>query len=239
MKNIKYLFLLVATVFLLNSCETGMPETADLNYVTFEATAIDLGVLIEGTNDYELAIYTTQITSSERTFNINVDMESTTADDAAYSVPATVTVPANSNKGTFVVTLNDVNIGGEGKSLVLDLGVDDGVFKGEAATIYISQICEQNEVIINLTFDDWGSECSWEMLNASDEIVASGSGYADGDAGASAKLCLENGTYTFTVYDVYGDGGTSVAIIHEGTEIATIDGAGYTTSETVILEISK
>lgn len=239
MKNIKYLFLLVATVFVLNSCEDGMPETTDLNYVTFEASGLDLGVLIEGTNDYEIAVYTTQIMGSARTYNIIVDMESTTADDAAYSVPATVTVPANSNKGTFMVTLNDVNIGGDGKSLVLDLGVDNGVFKGEAATISIFQICEQNEVIVNLSFDSYASEASWEMLDASDVVVGSGSGFADGDASASAKLCLENGTYTFTVYDAYGDGGTSVAIIHEGTEIATIDGAGYTVSESVVLEISK
>lgn len=217
-----------------------MPETADLNYVTLESSEIDLGVGIDGSNDYDILVYTTQIIGSDRTFNLMVDIDTlaTTADESAYSVPATVTVPANSNVGTFNLGLTDVNIG-EGKDLVIELDVDPGVFKGDATTVYITQICDKNETYINLLFDDWGSECSWELVDGADQVVASGSGYSDGQVSASKKLCLPNGTYTFTVYDVYEDGGTDVSIVANGTEVGSIGGGDYTDSKTITVDISK
>ena len=224
MKNIKYLFLFVASVFALNSCETDMPETTDLNYVTFEATSMDLGVAIDGSTDYELAVYTTQTIGTDRTFDIVVDLESTTADAQAYSVPATVIVPANTNKGTFILGLNDVNIG-DGVDIVLNLEADPGVYKGDAMVLSITQLCEQNDLNVLLSFGDWASECSWTITDASGTIVAAGSGYSDGDADASGKACLPDGAYTFTVADAYGDGiGGEIIIINNGAEVVTIPG---------------
>ncbi|WP_297093706.1 hypothetical protein [uncultured Draconibacterium sp.] len=231
MKNIKYLFLFVASVFLLNSCETGMPETTDLNYVTFEATSMDLGVVIDGSSDYELFVYTTQIIGTDRTFDITVDLESTTADAAAYSVPATVTVPANSNVGSFVLGLTDLNIG-EGVDIVLNLEVETGVYKGDAMVLSVTQLCEQNETYVKILFDDWASECAWQVTDASETVVMAGSGYSDGTASASEKACLPDGEYTFTVVDAYGDGLTasedetvgSITIISNGAEVTTIGG---------------
>lgn len=225
MKNIKYLFLFVASVFLLNSCETGMPETTDLNYVTFEATSMDLGVVIDGSSDYELLVYTTQTTGTDRTFDVTVDLESTTADAAAYSVPATVTVPANTNKGSFVVGLNDINIG-DGVDIVLNLEVEEGVYKGDAMVLSVTQLCEQNDLNVLLTFDDWASECSWTITNASGTVVLEGYGYSDGQADASAKACLPDGAYTFAVADVYEDGlgSGSIMLINNGSEVVTIAG---------------
>lgn len=239
MKNIKYLFLFVATVFLLNSCEEGVPSTSELDYVTFENDAFDLGVDIDGTNDHEITVYTTQVVGTDRTFNIMVDMDATTADAAAYSVPATVVVPANTNMGVFTVTLNDVNIGGDGKQLVLDLDIDAGVFKGEEATIFITRNCYENKVEIKLTFDDWAEECSWELLDDADGVIASGSGYENGAEGHNEKLCLFDGNYTFKIYDVYGDGGTSVSIVNNGVEIASAGGGDYEFEHTIDLVIMK
>jgi len=236
MKNIKYLFLFVASVFLLNSCENDIAGTEDLNYITFESTAIDMGVTIDGSSEYEFLVYTTQVTGADRTFNIKVDTEATTADAAAYDVPATVTVPANSNVGVVRIGLNDVNIG-DGKDVVIELEVEPGVFKGEATTITITQICLQNETFINLLFDDWGSECSWELVDGADQVVASGSGYADGQVSASTKLCLPGGSYTFTVADAYGDGGTAVSIVSNETEVVSIGGGDYTAGMSVAFDL--
>ena len=228
MKNIKYLFLFIASVFLFNSCENDMAGTEDLNYITFESTAIDLGVTIDGSSEYEILVYTTQVTGTDRTFNLKVDTDATTADAAAYDVPATVTVPANSNVGVIRIGLNDVNIG-DGKDLVIDLEVDPGVFKGEATTISITQICDKNETFINILFDGYASECTWELYDASDKLIGSGGGYADGQVSASTKFCLENGNYTFNIYDSYGDGLTypsvgNVAIVSNGQEVVAFDG---------------
>lgn len=228
MKNIKYLFLFVATVFLLNSCEEGVPSTDDLNYVTFEATGMDLGVIIDGSSDYEIMVYTTQTTGSDRTFNLMVNADGTTADAASYSVPATVVVPANTNVGTFMLGLTDVNIG-DGQTLVIELSVADGVFTGEPTEIMITQICDKNETFINILFDGYASECTWDLLDGAGTVIGSGRGYSDGQASSSTKFCLSDGDYTFDIYDAYGDGLTypglgSVAIVSNGTEVVAFDG---------------
>lgn len=228
MKNIKYIFLFVAAVFLLNSCELETPSTDDLNYVTFEATGMDLGVNIDGANDYEITVYTTQTTGTDRTFNLMVNADATTADAAAYDVPATVVVPANSNVGVFTLGLTDVNIG-DGQTLVIELSVAEGVFTGEPTEIMITQICDKNETFVNIVFDGYASECTWDLMDGTGAVIGSGSGYADGQASASTKFCLPNGSYSFTINDSYGDGLTypglgSIAIVSNGTEVVAFDG---------------
>ena len=89
----------------------------------------------------------------------------------------------------------------------------------------ITQLCEQNDLNVLLSFGDWASECSWTITDASGTIVAAGSGYSDGDADASGKACLPDGAYTFTVADAYGDGiGGEIIIINNGAEVVTIPG---------------
>ena len=97
MKKTFFFILLLAPLFMLNSCEDEVLGTKDLNYITFEASARNAGVAIGGTTDHEFKVYTTQITGTDRTFPVNVVAAATTADAAAYTVPATVTVPANTN----------------------------------------------------------------------------------------------------------------------------------------------
>ncbi|MFV0378516.1 MAG: hypothetical protein ACK5JD_14575 [Mangrovibacterium sp.] len=72
--------------------------------------------------------------------------------------------------------------------------------------INIKQICRKNEVFLDIVFDGYASECSWELLDSTGEAVASSSAYTDGLAKLSTSFCLENGTYTFSVFDDYGDG---------------------------------
>jgi len=233
MKKLTYILVLLTIGVFLNSCSDEPEFTKNLNYITFEALSLDMGVDPDGTAEHEVKVFTTQVTGSDRTFNINVLEDVSTADPASYTVPATVTVPANSNVGIITIGISDINIGDAGETLVLDLAAEDGLFKGEATTINLSQNCYQNDVRISIEFDNWGSECSWELLNSADEVVGSGSGYADGDTGAFARFCLEDGTYTFVINDVYGDGGSTVTITNNGTAIVSIDPAyGFGTSET-------
>jgi len=228
MKKIVYISMLILFVFAFNNCSDDIEGTKDLNYVTFQAPSIDLGVDINSSNDREIKVYTTQISGSDRIFNVKVLTEATTADPQSYVVPTTVTVPANSNEGTLVVTLKDINIG-EGKILVLDIEAQKGLFKGPSTKLNITQICPFNDVKLNIIFDDWASECSWDLRDASNTIIASGGSYADGLASTSARFCLENGTYTFTINDAYGDGLSSPengsATVSKGsTELVYIEG---------------
>jgi hypothetical protein len=241
MKKIVFLFLLSFSLAMIHSCEDGIPGTEDLNYVTFEAPVVDLGVDIGGSNEREVKIYTTMVTGSDRTFKIKVIPESTTASEEAYSIPSTVTVPANTNSGVIKVNLNDVNIG-DGKKIGLDIEPEEGLFKGRTTTLNISRICNQNDVRLNLVFDGYASECTWNLKDNAGEIIASGGPYKDGDKTASAKFCLEDGTYTFTIFDQYGDGlsyptNGSATVSKGTTQLVYIEG-DFGDSESVTFSVS-
>ena len=56
-------------------------------------------------------------------------------------------------------------------------------------------------VIIECDGGDWQSEVSWEILDATDVVIASG-----GAPSGALNVDLEDGTYTLKGYDSYGDG---------------------------------
>lgn len=209
MKNINLLLLITFSLFLFNSCEEDLGDvegTTSLNYVSFEDTEYQFGVDVGSTSTHEIKVFTTQKTGSDRTFNIMVvEGATTTTDPAAYNVPATVTVPANSNIGTFDVTIQDLNIGVDGKTLTLAFQDKEGVFLGENMIMNVIQVCDE-PVNISFTFDGYASEITWEILDSSDAVIISGGPWADGTTGASRAICLASGDYTFTVNDSYGDG---------------------------------
>ncbi len=62
-----------------------------------------------------------------------------------------------------------------------------------------------NTITLSLTTDCWENETSWDIVDGSSNVVASGSGYADQSTNL-IDVCLEDGCYTLNVYDSYGDG---------------------------------
>lgn len=219
--------LLLVSVFAFNSCDEEFGGTKDLNYITFEAPAVNISVETGGSTERAVKVYTTQVTGADRTFNVLVDAAKTTADASSYVLPGTVTIPANTNVGELKVKVNGVKIGA-GKKLVIDLEAAEGLFKGPVTTINIAQICD-TPVIIDFVFDGYASETSWEIHDNAGELVASGGGYADGRATAQSQFCMDAGTYTFTVYDAFGDGLTwpnvgNIKISKGGVVLADIDG---------------
>lgn len=66
--------------------------------------------------------------------------------------------------------------------------------------------CEDNEFTLEIDFDFFASENSWEILDDNNNTVASGSGYSNGDPALSEPLCLEDGCYELYIYDSFGDG---------------------------------
>lgn len=218
-KTLFFLFSFAVTFGLFNNCSKDTEFTKNLNYIAFESTSLSLGVDIGGSTTHTVTVYTSNTASSDRTFKIMAKAASSTAVAGAYTLPETVTVPANSNKGSFELELHDVSIG-DGKKLVLTFDGDDGLFTGNDVTISITQICPLNEVVLKINFDGYASECSWELLNAASAVVASGDGYTDGTKSFTTKFCLENGTYTFKIYDDYGDGlGTGNAQLSKGSSV--------------------
>lgn len=65
--------------------------------------------------------------------------------------------------------------------------------------------CQTNSGSFSLTTDNYGSETSWSLSRSGSGVVASGSGYASNQS-YQEDLCVEDGDYTFTINDTYGDG---------------------------------
>ena len=64
------------------------------------------------------------------------------------------------------------------------------------------------DYVLELTLDDYGSETTWEVRNANNQVVYNGGPYADDADGelVTVNLCIEEGCYTFTIFDAFGDG---------------------------------
>merc|ERR1719197_898192 len=62
-----------------------------------------------------------------------------------------------------------------------------------------------NRVTIDLTTDNYGDETSWELLDGSGNVQASGSGYVS-NKDYEISYCVPADTCTFTIYDTVGDG---------------------------------
>ncbi len=69
--------------------------------------------------------------------------------------------------------------------------------------------CSDNTLTFQLTLDNYGSETTWELIDASTgQAVATGGPYSDNQAGTvkTEVFCIPDGCYTLYVDDAYGDG---------------------------------
>ena len=237
MKKFTFLLLVAVFSFAISSCENDNPKTEDLNYIGFESTSFNFPVDIDGTTEQMIKVYTTNKTGSDRSFAISIDIDLSTADPSSYTVPSSVTIPANTNMGEIPVIISDINIGVAGKTLVLKFTQEQDLYTSDDIALSVVQSCPGNEVFLDMTFDNWGSETSWELLDSSDNTVASGGGYSDGDSGYSTSFCLGVGTYTYTVYDAYGDGGATTTITKNDETLVSISGGDYATEISADFEI--
>lgn len=205
MKKINLFFLFVSLVAMV-SCEKNEDVIAitNIDYVSFQSD-FNVGVDPTGTAAQEVKIYTSQVKNADRTFSISVNADGTSASAATYSVPASVTVPANSNEGTFIVNVDGASIDPNGDTLTLEFMDVDGLFIGDPITLSLEQVCPYPETFLDIVFDSYSAETSWDIKDSSGTVLYSAA-YTASQVDASHKFCLPNGTYTFTIYDVYSDG---------------------------------
>lgn len=231
MKKISSYFLLIILSITLSNCSDD--DDNNLNYVSFESTSFDFGVELNGTTTEDIKVYTSNISSSDRAFMIEVD-PSSTIDASAYELPPIVTIPANSNVGVIPVTISDINLGETGKTLVLKLESDTDIYTGENITLTAIPQCPLNEVVLTILFDSYPEETTWELYDSNNSVIASGGPYA-GETSYKKAFCLENGTYSFTIFDVYEDGINAPGnykLTYNGEVIASGDAFGAQDSVT-------
>lgn len=204
----------------------------------------------------ELMVITAPI-SAAAIPNVPTNPSTTTANPAYYSVPASVTIPAGAKEASFPIEIDGFDIG-TGKTIVVEIKPQPGLvvaasISGTEANnnitanskrliLNIKEVCNLNPVRIQITTDRYGSETTWELYDSLGEVIASGGPWADGSANQAyprpnVDVCLGSGTYTFVIYDSYGDGmntGTGVGfyrLVHMNSDF-TVEGAQIATGGT-------
>ncbi|TXG38791.1 hypothetical protein [Seonamhaeicola maritimus] len=232
MKRIITLCAIMLSLVVFTNCEKNddTPAILDIDYVGLES-GFTIGVDPTGTASQEVQIATSNTASTPRMFNIAVDTDLTTADASAYSVPSSVTVPANSNVGMFSIDVVGPNVSTSGND-ILAIGFtspDDGLFISDPISLNLKQVCPQPETILDFTFDDWPEEIYWVIEdaggNALYESAPGAYGAYDGlEGGITRSICLAPGDYTFTIYDRFADGAGPYTISQGGTVLVSSDG---------------
>ena len=87
--------------------------------------------------------------------------------------------------------------------------------------------CPATEVVASITADQYSSETSWTLTNASQQIVQAGAPSGPNATDESTWL-LADGFYCFHLVDSYGDGGASGTLSVGDTALTTWTGADYT-----------
>jgi lysyl endopeptidase len=110
----------------------------------------------------------------------------------------TVTLPlANLTGGNHTFSANVINPNG-----ATDQNLANNTVNSSFTTVVAGLTLD-----FNLDLDCWGSETSWELTNASNQVLFSGSGYTDDNPTTiNQQFCVDYGCYTFTIDDSWGDG---------------------------------
>ena len=96
--------------------------------------------------------------------------------------------------------------------------------------------CNDNEVTLSITLDNYPGETTWEVANSSGTTVASGGPYSGAGSTVTEDLCLPDGCYDFTIFDSYGDGiccsyGNGSYTLSDGSTVLA-SGGSFGSSET-------
>ena len=186
MKKLTYILLIALSLFVLNSCSKQVEGTDALNYVTFaQPSSYDFSVMPDTTMKYNINLYTTQITGSDRTIDITVDTfytgdTLTPPDKSSYIVPKAVKVPANSNKGVLTLSLLDKNISVKGNTLVIGIAKKAGLYTGHPIQINIQEFCPMDNFPDGLVGKWTGTDAFYSandveiVVKAGDTLTVSG-----------------------------------------------------------------
>lgn len=208
----KFLFIFsIASLLFATSCsddDKGQVPYGGKNAYLFVDPTLTLEVESTGDNTIEIPVGVLVKSSTERTFDVEVVADFTTATPDQYSIGASLVIPANSNRGFVRVTgVYSQILENDARVLALRLLAPEMILDGkDLHLLTLARACELNKVNLNFNFDGYGSEVTWEVRDASNNVVRTGGGYADGQTTAAEILCLDFGSYTLTVFDSFCDG---------------------------------
>lgn len=115
----KILNILITVLALnLSSCDDG-PEpviysgdaSSERTFLSLDKSSYDLEVAINDVGDTEVILYSSTASSQDRTYTVNLDAEATTADTDAFTLPTSITIAADSYKGSMTISAEDITSG--------------------------------------------------------------------------------------------------------------------------------
>ena len=120
-------------------------------------------------------------------------------------------------------------------------GDEEGVDCGGSSCPACPDPCDSspNTITVSITLDNYPEETSWDIRDASNNVIASGGTYGSQPDGSTVTIdvCAADGCYDFTIYDSYGDGiccaygnGSYTVTDQNGTVLAS--GGEFGSSET-------
>jgi len=218
MKKIIYTTLALCSLFFVacdNEIDTDATSVSDYEFISFQDDILNFELNQSGTSERTITVYNSRKSSSDVTYNLEVlplefnGGQGTTISSDYYNVPSSVTIPANATSAQFDVTITD-NGFGSGDRLVVGFADDNLALNPHPLRMDIVIVCPANELILDITFDNYAEETSWELytdITTTPTLIASGSGYDDlDDQSIQQRLCIDNGDFGFVIYDAYGDG---------------------------------
>ncbi len=108
------------------------------------------------------------------------------------------------------VALNSINLEPGENSIKAEVtSVNGGADQNDVGNQKIFEINafeSSTNAVVDINFDDWGSETSWTLTTDEGTMVYSGSGYTNDSPDLEQPICLGAGCYTFTINDSEGDG---------------------------------
>ncbi|MDY0089755.1 MAG: hypothetical protein RBR78_05270 [Flavobacteriaceae bacterium] len=217
MKKIFFIALLFVTAISCDDYDPGVTPPASLS---FQHAAQTMSYMTESATR-EVKVFSTLKSNVDRTVQVEIltgddaaNQPYSTAEEGDFTVSSlSVVIPAGEYSGSFNISFNpDLPVTA---SRYVTFGIvtpDDLVLNKTKDKIKISynRLCLSNTIVYNLTLDPWGSETTWEIKNSSGVVVQQGGPYSDGTDAAHPQptmtFTLDDGSYTFTIYDAYGDG---------------------------------
>ncbi|BAO74863.1 hypothetical protein [Winogradskyella sp. PG-2] len=218
------------------SCDEDATSNS-VDYVTFESSPTTFRVAENATSTKDVMVYAGNKTGSDRTYSVLVNEGSTLA--TSYSVPSTVTIPANSNVGVLPVSVtDDANLQYVAQTLIVEFAELSGASLGGSLTINVAEDCPNTIATLSITMDNYPDETTWSLTDGGGSEVAAGGPYdnpADDFVTYSWDFCLASGTYTLEVNDSWGDGGPAYDVSVGGASLVsgTVSGTGNTETFTI------
>jgi hypothetical protein len=238
MKKYILIFLVSLSFIAFTGCEQGLDaKITDYNYVAFSAVEADLKVDKGSSNSATYQVAVSQASSSERTFNIVVDQAMTDADPASYTLPSSITIPANKTVADLKIDVVDVNIISS-KTLVIKLEEKEGILIGN-----------DNQFVINLLricVSDIAGNYAYASNGKPATVTKTGEGKytvsGDDYFGSDYSFDISDGCDILKVTGGFLDVTYGIAVSGEGMVMAngnleiTYSAAGYFADRVMVLE---